>query len=115
ELAKRHFSLPMQELPGLGRISEDAPRLQRADQRRVTDHTLLPILSHTPVGVLAQLSQRMELTCANHKLVRMIVLDYPPHRFDEVWCISPVPRHIEITERTLPAFYDRSPTFVPVR
>src|SRR5690606_4446799 len=101
DLVKVDHWLPAQEPAGFRRIRKNATRLQWPDEFGVTNHAFLPVATNAAIGDLAEFPERMHLPRPYHELVRGVLLQDAPHGLHEIRRISPVARHIEVSQGEL--------------
>src|SRR5688572_13070338 len=98
QLGERHLRLPTEFLLCLGGITDEHVHLGRAKELLILNDVLLPIETHVSEGDLTQFTHGVHLAGGDDIVVRRLLLQHHPHRFDVVACIAPVAARIEVPE-----------------
>ena len=101
ELGHPRLGLPAQHRLGLGGISAKHVNFSGTEKRGVDDYEFLVVEPDVFEGDLAHVAHGCRHTRCNHVVVRLVLLEHEPHRFDVVACESPVALCIDVAETKL--------------
>ena len=98
---KRCLRLPAKLGFGLGRVSQQAIDLGRSHKCFIDHDVVLSIQPSAFKGDIAHLLDRSRAASGNKVIVRFVLLEHQPHRFDIVLRVAPIALGLQIPKRKL--------------
>src|SRR5207245_891552 len=99
EVLERGLRLPSEDALRLPRIPAEVVNLRGPEVLLVDLHVRLPIRdARDPERLLHELANGMGLARRSDEVIRLLVLEDPPHQVDELRGVSPVPPRIQVPE-----------------
>lgn len=98
QFPKGDFGLPTELFFGLGRISLQNIYLRGPKVSGIDLHVIPPVQTHIRKGFFYKLPDRVGLSRADHIVVRLVLLQHPPHRLDVFRRIAPVPPCVQVSQ-----------------
>jgi len=101
EFVERRPRLPAELAPGLRCVAAELVDLGRAEVARIDLDVSLPVEACEAERFRDELPDAVHLAGCDDKVVRCLVLEHQPHRFDVLGRVAPVSAGIQVAEEQL--------------